>query len=292
MANHKVSFFGLGLMGAPMAEHLINRNKFDVTVWNRTAEKARHFAAGKKAHVAETPEEAISRSDILITMMWDFDSIKTTLSLGSDKAGLLKGKTLIQMSTVSPPDNKKIGELIVEAGGIFVEAPVLGTATVAQSGQLQILVGTTHERFGQVKDLLSSFGPKVRHIGDVGKASAMKLALNQMVGGEVAIFATSLAMVMRQDLPVDTFMEFLRGSHMWANYYDLKVDSMKNRDYKNPLFTTAACLKDFSLIVKECKKLGIDSANAEGTLALLQKATEKYADLDFGSIFDIVNPPK
>jgi len=273
-----------------MARHLVERNEYDVTVWNRSIEKAQPFK--NTAHVASTPEEAISRSDILITMLWDFDSVKDTLYLGTDRASsLLKGKTLIQMSTISPPENEKIGELMVQAGGIFIESPVLGTSTVAESKNLQILVGTTPERFSQVHDLLTSFGPVVRHIGDVGKASAMKLALNQLVGGQVAIFSTSLAMIMKQDLPVETFMEILRPSALYSKYFDLKFPSMLSRDFSNVFFATGGCLKDFKLIVSECKKLGIDAASAEGILNLLQKAYDKYPTADFASLFNIVNPP-
>jgi len=273
-----------------MARHLIARKKFDVTLWNRSKDKALPFQGS--AHIADTPQEAITRSDILITMLWDFKSVKETLGLGSEHASLVKGKTVIQMSTISPPENKQLHDLVVEAGGSFIECPVLGTSTVAEAGKLSILVGTTPERFAEVQDLLSSFGPTVRHIGDVGKASAMKLAFNQLVGGQVAIFSASLAMVERQGLPVDTFMEILRPAAMYSKYFDLKLQNMLDRDFSNVLFTTASAEKDFGLIVSECEKLGINPATPAATLEILRKGCERNPDLDFASVYDIVNPPK
>eukprot|EP00026_Physarum_polycephalum_P014722 Phypoly_transcript_15269.p1 GENE.Phypoly_transcript_15269~~Phypoly_transcript_15269.p1 ORF type:complete len:304 (+),score=47.43 Phypoly_transcript_15269:99-914(+) len=270
-----------------MARHLIERKTFEVSVWNRSIDKAQPFK-NLGAHVATSPEEAIQRSDVVIVMLWDFQSIKETLS--PEKAGSLKGKIIIQMATISPDENLELNEWVKKAGGVFVESPVLGTTSVAEAKKLQCMVGTAKDQFDDVEDILLSFGPVVRYIGEVGKASALKLTFNYIVGSTVAAFATSLALVLKQDLPVDIFMEFLRNSAVSCKYHDIKLQPILRRDFADAAFYTTGALKDLRLIVRECKKLGINAGAAEGIEALFAEAAKKYPTCDFTSVYNIINP--
>ncbi len=125
----------------------------------------------------------------------------------------------------------------------------------------------------------------------MGKAAAMKLALNQLIAALTAAFSLSLALVEAEDVEVDLFMKILRKSALYVPTFDKKISRMLDRNFANPNFPTKHLLKDTDLFLEEAKEIGLDIIGLEGTRKIIEKAIDKgFADDDYSAIFAAINP--
>lgn len=279
----QVSFIGTGLMGLPMAQRLVEAG-IDLVAYNRTSEKLEPLqTAGAK--IAQQPTQAIAESDCIILMLTGASAIRSLL-LSADAKPHLAGKTVIQMSTIAPKESIAIANDIIEAGGEYLEAPVLGSIPEAQSGKLIVMVGGTEAQFERWQSLLQNFGAEPLLIGEVGSASAIKLALNQLIASLSTAFALSLGFVERQGASVDIFMQILRQSALYAPTFDKKLQRVRDRNYANPNFSTKHLLKDTELFINEAQGEGMNVSSIEGVKKILEIAiTSGFADADYSSLF-------
>ncbi len=284
----QVGFIGTGLMGLPMAQKLVEA-EFDLIAYNRTLEKLEPLQkAGVR--IAQQPLEAIIGSDCIILMLTNASAIRSLL-LSEDVKQHLAEKTVIQMSTIAPTESIAIAKDIIAAGGEYLEAPVLGSIPEAQSGKLIVMVGGTEAQFERWQALLQNFGGKPLLIGEVGAASAIKLALNQLIASLSAAFALSLGFVERQGADVDIFMQILRQSALYAPTFDKKLQRMRDRNYSNPNFPTKHLLKDTELFINEAQGEGMNISSIEGVKKILEIAiTSGFADADYSSLFSAIAP--
>ncbi|PSB31464.1 NAD(P)-dependent oxidoreductase [Chlorogloea sp. CCALA 695] len=284
----QVGFIGTGLMGLPMAQKLVEA-EIDLIAYNRTLEKLEPLQkAGVR--IAQQPLEAIIGSDCIILMLTNASAIRSLL-LSEDIKQHLAEKTVIQMSTIAPTESIAIAKDIIAAGGEYLEAPVLGSIPEAQSGKLIVMVGSTEAQFERWQALLQNFGAKPLLIGEVGAASAIKLALNQLIASLSTAFALSLGFVERQGADVDIFMQILRQSALYAPTFDKKLQRMRDRNYSNPNFPTKHLLKDTELFINEAQGEGMNISSIEGVKKILEIAiTSGFADADYSSLFSAIAP--
>jgi 3-hydroxyisobutyrate dehydrogenase len=285
-----IAFLGAGLMGRPMAERL-KAAGHTVTVYNRTRDKIADLARAGMT-VVERPDEAVRAASCLILMLADATAIRAVL-LSNAARQELTGRTVIQMGTIGPRESQAIQRDVRAAGGDYLEAPVLGSIAEVQAGKLLVMVGGTTEQFTRWADLLRSFGPEPRLIGQVGQAAALKLALNQLIAAEIAAFSLSLGLVQREGIPVDTFMAILKQSALFAPAFEKKLPRLLTRDYANPNFSTKHLLKDMELFLKESATAGLNVSSLEGVRPLLTRTVEQgFADVDYSALYEAVNPEK
>ncbi|OGX08569.1 MAG: hydroxyacid dehydrogenase [Omnitrophica WOR_2 bacterium GWA2_47_8] len=283
-----VAVLGTGLMGYPMAERLL-RAGHRVIAFNRTVKKATPLK-DLGAAVTKSPKEAIEHSQCIILMLANAEAIQTALF--SSKIPL-KNKTIIQMGTISPEESRKFHKKIIKQGGQYLECPVLGSRKEAREGTLILMVGSTLKQFKQWRGLLRCFGPAPKWVGTVGKAAALKLALNQMIASMISAFALSLGFVKRQGVKVDDFMGILRKSVLYAPTFDKKLPQMLKADYMNPNFSTRNMLKDVNLFLKEAKSKRLAIPALQGIRGILIKTIGKgFSDDDYCSIFETISPRK
>jgi 3-hydroxyisobutyrate dehydrogenase len=205
----------------------------------------------------------------------------------------LAGRTIIQMGTIRPEESIQIGAAVQAAGGDYFEAPVLGSIPQAQQAELIVMVGGSTEQFTQWRDLLATFGPEPRHIGPLGKAAAVKLALNQLIGSLTGAFSLSLGMVQRHGIDVETFMSILRNSALYAPTFDKKLPRMLERNFADPNFPAKHLLKDMQLVEEEAASLGLNTADIAGLRQILEiAASGELADKDYSALFSVVVPPE
>ena len=286
----KIAFLGTGLMGEPMAQKLIDA-QLSLIVYNRTQSKLTALKAAG-ARIANTPTEAIKNSEIIILMLSNAAAIADVL-LARDTLPLLKSRTVIQMGTIAPKQSKEIGEQIVRNGGEYLEAPVLGSIPQVKTGELLVMVGSSPEQFTKYSPILKHFGPEPIHVGTVGKAAAMKLALNQLIAALTAAFSLSLSFVQKEGVEVDRFMEILRQSALYAPTFDKKISRMRDRNFENPNFPTKHLLKDTNLFLEEAGEIGLDTTGLEGIQKLIKKAIDNgFSDSDYSAIFAAINHQK
>ncbi|MBK6406831.1 MAG: NAD(P)-dependent oxidoreductase [Holophagales bacterium] len=277
-----VSLLGTGLLGTPIALRLASTG-LEVTVWNRTVSKAEPLReAGLE--VARTAAGALLASPVAILMLADAPAIREVL-FAADALAALAGRTVVQMGTIGPDESRAFAAEVAAAGGEWVEAPVLGSIPQADSGTLQVMVGGAAVQLERLGPLLARLGTDVRHVGNVGSAAALKLALNQLIGSLTAAFATSLAYVRAEGLDAETFMEILRPSALYAPTFDKKLGRMLDAEYANPTFPLRLLRKDIELFIRGARSAGVTPRVAEAVLAVADTALAKgLADGDYAAL--------
>jgi len=286
----RIGFIGTGLLGFPMAEQLCVAGGAPV-VYNRTRAKAEPLR-GKGATIAAHPAEVVQTAEVIILMLTDAPAIRAVV-LSDAVRPYLAQRTIIQMGTISPEESLEIGSAVQAAGGDYLEAPVLGSIPQAQAGNLVVMVGGTAAQFARWRELLTTFGPEPRHIGPVGKAAALKLALNQLIGSLTGAFALSLGLVQRHGLEVETFMSILRNSPLYASTFDKKLPRMLERNFADPNFPAQHLLKDMRLVEREASALGLTTTQLAGLCRILEiAAAGEFATQDYSALFAVVVPPE
>lgn len=286
MTEH-IAFLGTGLMGYPMAERLLKAG-YRLNIYNRTFSKAEPLAP-LGAQVVGLPREAIQDADVVILMLADASAIREVLF--PDNPISLAKKTVIQMGTIGPAESQEFHQKVTDLGGDYLECPVLGSKNEARQGTLILMVGGSPKQFIRWKNLLSCLGPQPRYIGMVGQAAALKLALNQLIAAHATAFSLSLGMVQSHHIPVDTFMEILRNSFLFAPMFDRKLSWFLKREFVNPNFPLKHLLKDVDLFLTEADQNGLATQALEGIRQCLLRALENgLGDKDYSSVYEVIFP--
>ncbi|MDP4173320.1 MAG: NAD(P)-dependent oxidoreductase [Bacteroidota bacterium] len=280
----KVSVIGTGLMGSPMAEKLLEKGH-DVYVYNRTLDKTIPLRE-KGAKVAVSSFEALQLSEVIITMLADGKAVKDSL-FRKDEVQRFTGQTIIQMSTISPKESREIMHQVEELNGHYIEAPVLGSITQVKEGKLIVMVGGNKDDYERCKPLLSAFGPDIMYIGEVGKAAAVKIALNQMIASLTASFSLSLSIIMKENIDVEQFMSILRKSALYAKTFDAKLDNMINNNFSKVNFPAKHLLKDINLALGEAESLDIETAVLKAVREVVKRTFDSgSSDKDYSVMFN------
>jgi 3-hydroxyisobutyrate dehydrogenase/2-hydroxy-3-oxopropionate reductase len=242
----RVGFIGLGAMGAPMAWNLAEAG-YDLGVYNRTAAKTEPFAdAGVETY--DTPDDLAAASDVVVTMVTGPEALRDVV-LGDEgvRSGLAPGTVVVDTSTVSGDATDEVAAGVRDAGGRFVDAPVLGTVGPAEQGELLVLAGADETVLREVRPLLEAFG-EVRHVGGVGDGTSMKLTTNLLLGVLMEGFAEAMAFADGQGLPLDEVLDVVRNGVLGAPLYDYKAPVVRERTFE-PQFPVDLLFKDLNLVL-------------------------------------------
>jgi 3-hydroxyisobutyrate dehydrogenase len=270
-------------MGQPMAQRLLAA-QIPVIAYNRTPSKLDPLKAAG-AEIAKSPAEAMQASDCLILMLTNANAIAAVI-LSEEEAPFLAKRTVIQMGTIAPSESRELHAAIVNKGGDYLEAPVLGSIPEAIAGKLLVMVGSTPAQFERWGGLLEHFGSQPMYIGSVGTAAATKLALNQLIASLTSAFALSLSFLQSQEVEIDKFMQILRQSALYAPTFDKKLQRMCDRDYAHPNFPTKHLLKDVDLFLQQGQEMELNLSSLAGVRDLIQTAMDLgYSESDYSALF-------
>ena len=279
-----IAFIGLGLMGRPMAATLAAAG-YKVIGFNRSQVEPPAGVA-----LVSDVAEALRDANTIFVMLTDGPACESVL-LDEAVRPLLAGKQVVNSSTISPEQSRTMEAAVSNAGGHYLESPVLGSIPEARSGSLQIMVGGQEADYHAVLPLLKVLG-KPTYIGSVGQAAALKLALNQLIGSLTAAFALSLGLVQREGVSVDSFMQILRESALYAPTFDKKLARMLDRQFDNPNFPLKHLLKDLRLFVGAASRSGLATHQMMGLQHLLERGMENgLADKDYSALYNEIVPP-
>ncbi|HEX8052038.1 MAG TPA: NAD(P)-dependent oxidoreductase, partial [Thermoleophilaceae bacterium] len=186
-APRRIAFLGMGIMGRPMASNLAAAG-FEVTVWNRTASRARDTGLP----VADTPAEASAGADVTITMVVDSPQVEEVLfGENGGSEGMRDGHVAVDMSTIAPTAARSIGERLSVP---FLDAPVTGSRPKAEDATLTIMAGGDEAAYERVRPVLEAMGKLVLRVGPSGHGQMAKLINNTLAAIHAAALAEGLAL--------------------------------------------------------------------------------------------------
>ncbi len=282
----KLSLIGTGYMGFPIAVKLIEAGH-ELGVFNRTVQKAEPLLE-KGAIVFNKFKDSVEFADTIIIMLSDIKAINALL--GEMDLSIMKGKTVIQMSTIAPGESLELRERFQDFGADYFEAPVLGSIPQIETKTLIVLAGSDNQQFESNKELFSAFSNDIRHIGAVGQASSLKLALNQLIIGMTSVFSMSLGFVRERGLDTDVFMDIVRNSALYSPTFDKKLDNYLSRDFSNPNFPLKLLLKDLNLIIDAFSSEQINIEALKGMQRILKEGVEDgLGEMDYSALYNVIH---
>jgi 3-hydroxyisobutyrate dehydrogenase len=223
-------------------------------VWNRTREKAEPLTQ-VGARVADTAADAVRGADVVITMLFDVDSVESALAEARD--GLAEGTVLLQQSTVGVDGAERLARVAEELGLVYVDAPVLGTKKPAEDGALVVLASGPESARDGLTPVLDAIGARTVWVGDAGQGTRLKLVANSWVLTVVEGIAEALTLARALGVDPRAFLDAVKGGSMDAPYVQLKGASMLAGDF-TPAFGLAGAAKDAGLILDAARSAGAD----------------------------------
>lgn len=276
-----VALLGTGTMGAGMARNIAAAG-IPLRVWNRTREKAEPLAdAG--AQVAASPADAVRGADVVLTMLFDADSVESALT--EAREGLAPGTILLQQSTVGVAGTDRLLALADDLGLVYVDAPVLGTKKPAEEGALVVLASGPESARPSVEPVLDAIGSRTLWVGEAGQGTRLKLVANSWVLTVVEGIAEALTLAKALGVEPQRFLDVIKGGAMDAPYVQLKGKAMLEGDF-TPAFGLDGAAKDARLIVEAARAAGADVAVIEAVQQHFARALEAgYGDRDMAATY-------
>jgi 2-hydroxy-3-oxopropionate reductase len=263
----KIGFIGLGIMGAPMAAHLI-AGGHEAYVQTRSKVPAALREAG--ATLCASAAEVARAAEVIFLMVPDTPDVEKVLFGENGIAtGLTPGKVLVDMSSISPIATKDFAARIVALGCDYLDAPVSGGEVGAKAGSLTIMVGGRTEVFARIQPLFALMGKNITHVGDVGAGQITKVA-NQMIVA-LNIFAVSEALVFASKAGADParVRQALMGGFAASRILEVHGERMIKRTF-SPGFRIALHQKDLGLALQGAKAVGMAMPQTAGAVQLMQ----------------------
>lgn len=283
--KHKIGFIGLGIMGRGMAANLIKAG-YEVAVYNRTRSETKPFAE-KGCGVAYTPKQLASYCDTLIIMVSDPVAVDAVTE-GPDGAfsGLIPGKTMINMSTVSPEYTKKLAGKCLISGINFLDCPVSGSKPLAETGNLVILAAGKEDCVKRNEEILRAMGLAVIYAGEVPNATYLKLCVNLVMGQLTTAIAEAahLAEACKID-PALIFQVLDTNPALQCKYFNMKRDSILNKKFP-PVFPLKHMLKDARFVMSTAEQKKVNLPVTKTMLELYEKSAKlNHGDEDISAVY-------
>jgi 3-hydroxyisobutyrate dehydrogenase-like beta-hydroxyacid dehydrogenase len=285
MADQAVGFIGLGIMGSLQAANLAKAG-YELTVYNRTREKADAWAAEHGGTVVDSPKEVAERSDIVITMVVDGPQVEDMI--GQALEGARPGTLFIDMSTIAPGTARALNDKLTAAGHHFLDAPVTGSSPKARAGTLVIMVGGEAGDLQRAMPLLEVMGEKIVHCGPAGQGQAVKVIANTITAINAATLAQGITVARQAGVDLDALLESMEGGSADSTMRSLKGRPMIEHDF-TPLFKLAHMLKDVQLCLNETRTAGSSFPFAGLAQELYGAGVGRgFGDDDFSAVIRVI----
>jgi 3-hydroxyisobutyrate dehydrogenase-like beta-hydroxyacid dehydrogenase len=283
----KVGFVGLGLMGAPMAANVLKAG-FPLRVWNRTADKAEPLAAAGAGRAA-TATDAARGADFVIVMVADDTALDSVL-FGENglSRGLKRGAVLVNCSTTSPAMSFRAATALRSISVRYIEAPVMRSVQAAREGKLQMLVGGNRDDFAKAEPVLKAMASDIHYIGEIGKASTLKLALNLVMATMMQVFAEYFVLARKTGIPFETMMDVLKAGPLDSQLFRYAEQTVVNPGGR-PSFLLKHMLKDVNLAMDLARQMDVPvPLTSEVRQMLVSAKNLNRGDEDFAALIDLM----
>jgi 3-hydroxyisobutyrate dehydrogenase-like beta-hydroxyacid dehydrogenase len=276
-----VGIIGLGIIGSRVRE-VLRRKGFHVFVWNRTPRTIPNFVGA--------PAELAEMCDNLAIYVSDDDALDYVIKQLSP--ALTARHLVIAHSTVAPQSMTAAAEIVERRGARFVEAPFTGSKEAAEKGELVYYLGGKEEALKLARPILEATGKHLLEIGDVGSATAIKLATNMITAATVQAAAEAMALVHATGVPIEKFVSALHGNASNSTTLNMKVPKMVDRKF-DPHFSVKHMLKDVQLASRlgltHHLELGVTTAARD---RLLEQMQNGRGDEDYSAVIRKYFPDK
>jgi 3-hydroxyisobutyrate dehydrogenase len=277
-----VSVLGTGIMGAAMARNLA-RAGLDVRAWNRSRDKAEPLAKDGVS-VADTAADAVRDADVVITMLFDGDSVLDVMQEAGTAAG--SGAIWLQSTTTSIEQVAELADLAADHGLVFFDAPVLGTRQPAEAGQLTVLAAGPQEQRVTLEPVLGAVGARTVWLDQVGAATKLKLVANSWVLAATHGAAEAIALAKGLDVDPERFFELIAGGPLDLPYLRAKAGLITGDKLSPASFAVTTAEKDARLIVAAGEKHGVRlDVAAAGAERFRRAAAQGHGDEDMAASY-------
>lgn len=287
----RVGFAGLGRMGRHMARNLIHAG-FDVTVWNRSTEKAMAFAAETGCACADTPADLMKASQVVVSMLAD-DAASETVHIGAD--GLFAGEgahTIIEMGTMSPAHVLMLREQSPRTVTV-IDAPVSGATQAAHDAALMIMAGCTQAEGAGIAPILAAMGREVIYLDQPGSGAVMKLAVNALIHGINQTLAEAMTLAQAAGIEPARAFDVIEASAACAPMLKYRRPLYLDEGAHDVTFTVALARKDMEVTATLARRFGTTMPQGEITLQKLRDAEAAgYGTRDMAAMLDFMKREK
>ena len=278
----KIGFIGLGIMGSPMAQHLLAADH-QLSVRTRSKVPADISAAGAK--VCATGEEVARSTDIVFLMVPDTPDVEEVLfGEGGVATGLSKGKIVVDMSSISPMATKGFAKRVNETGADYMDAPVSGGEVGAKAASLTIMCGAEPAVFEKVRPLLEKMGKNITLVGGVGDGQTTKVANQIIVALNIAAVGEALVFASKAGADPAKVRQALMGGFASSRILEVHGERMIKRTFA-PGFRIKLHQKDLGLALQGAKELGVSLPQTANAAQLMQAcAANGMGELDHSAL--------
>ncbi|MEM8617361.1 MAG: NAD(P)-dependent oxidoreductase [Pseudomonadota bacterium] len=264
----RCAFLGLGVMGAPMAGHLVKAGHA-VTVWNRTAETAQAWSDDYAGRTAPTPADAVFGAEYVFLCLGDDPDVQAVYDAMAPSLG--GGMVIVDHTTASPALARALYANAKTKGAAFLDAPISGGQAGAQNGQLTIMIGGDADAFAKAQPVMAAYGKRMTLIGDSG-AGQMAKSVNQIcIAGILQGLAEGLHFADAAGLDIAKVVEAISGGAAQSWQMDNRWQTMAEGAYDHG-FAVDWMRKDLRIALETARKSG-------ASLPLAAMVDQYYADV-------------
>ena len=252
----KVAFIGLGVMGYPMAGHLAKRGGHEVTVYNRTADKAAKWTSENPGKAAPTPQEAASGADFVFTCVGNDDDLRSvTHGETGALAGMKSGAILIDNTTASANVARELHAAAKTRGAGFLDAPVSGGQAGAENGQLTVMVGGDQGDFEKAKPVIESYAKMIGLMGPAGAGQLTKMVNQICIAGLLQSLSEGIHFARKAGLDVEQVVGVISKGAAQSWQMDNRYETMNAGQFDHG-FAVDWMRKDLSISLDEARRNG------------------------------------
>ena len=269
----KVAFIGLGVMGFPMAGHLAKKGGHEVTVYNRTAAKAKQWVEKFGGRTAATPKAAAEGQDFVMCCVGNDNDLRA-VAIGADGAfsGMKKGATFVDHTTASAEVARELDAAAAKGGFKFVDAPVSGGQAGAENGVLTVMCGGSQEAYAGAEPVIAAYARMCRRLGPAGSGQLTKMVNQICIAGLVQALAEGLQFAVNAGLDAGKVVDVISKGAAQSWQMENRYKTMNDGKYDFG-FAVEWMRKDLSICIAESRRNG-------ATLPVTALVDQFYAEIE------------
>ena len=279
----KLGFLGLGIMGYPMARHLV-RSGHEVALWSNTIAKARELTSEGHATVCASPQEVAEHADYIFYCVGD-SAMSREVAIGESglAEGVRKGAIVADCSTISPEVSREIGAVFTAKGAHFLDAPCTGSKPGAEKATLTFMIGGEQAVFERARPYFEIMGKLFYFCGGPGCGLQAKLTQNLVLANLFQGFAEGMVLAAKGGISPKLMLEILDNSAAKSGLISFKAPYVLARNFETN-FSTKWLHKDVGLALESGESLDVPLPMTALTQQMLRAAIAKgWGDDDFCS---------